>query len=91
MFDATSSLDVVFSPPTDCFQIITASAWVPTQPYFDDPISIQHYYDFSAAAGCPSTGDVFDCLVAKDSLTLQYASNKVSTSLPTPHANWSAH
>jgi len=69
-------------------QIIAASPWVPTQPYYDDAISIQHYNDFASAAGCTSREAVFDCLVAKDSLTLQRAANKISTSPPTPRRNW---
>ncbi|KUJ07904.1 alpha/beta-hydrolase [Mollisia scopiformis] len=68
--------------------IISASPFLPSQPNFSDPIPTQHYYDFSKSAGCPSSGTVFDCLITKDSLTLQYASNLVSTNLPTPHGNW---
>ncbi|KAE8441324.1 hypothetical protein EG329_005519 [Mollisiaceae sp. DMI_Dod_QoI] len=68
--------------------IISASPFLPTQPNFSDPIPTQHYYDFAKSVGCPSSGEVFDCLVSKDSLTLQYASNLVSTNLPTPHGNW---
>jgi len=64
------------------------SPWVPTQPYYDDPISIRNYYNFAKAAGCPQAGDVFDCLVGKDTLSLQYASNLVSQSPPTVHGNW---
>ena len=64
------------------------SPWVPTQPYYDDPISVRNYYNFSKAAGCPQTGDVFDCLQGKDTLSLQYASNMVSQSPPTVHGNW---
>jgi len=73
---------------TDMGQIIAASPWVPTQPYYDDAISIRHYSDFASAAGCSSREGVFDCLVSKDSLTLQRAANKVSTSAPTPRGNW---
>ncbi|PMD30492.1 inactive carboxylesterase 4 [Hyaloscypha variabilis F] len=68
--------------------LISASPYLPTQPNYSDPIPTQHYYDFAKSAGCPSSGEVFDCLVAKDSLTLQYASNLVSTNAPTPHGNW---
>lgn len=69
-------------------QIIAASPWVPTQPYFDEAISVRHYNDFASAVGCTSREGVFDCLVSKDSLTLQRAANKVSTSAPTPRGNW---
>ncbi|KAK0644577.1 inactive carboxylesterase 4 [Cercophora newfieldiana] len=68
--------------------IISASPWVPTQPYYDEAISIRHYNDFATAVGCSSREGVFDCLVSKDSLTLQRAANKVSTSAPTPRGNW---
>jgi hypothetical protein len=36
----------------------------------------------------PTSGNVFDCLVSKDSFTLQYGSNLVSTSSPIPHGDW---
>ncbi|KAK4449570.1 alpha/beta-hydrolase [Podospora aff. communis PSN243] len=68
--------------------IIAASPWVPTQPYYDEVISVRHYTDFAAAVGCSSSAEVFDCLVSKDSLTLQRAANRVSTSAPTPRGNW---
>ncbi len=71
----------------DVTKIIAASPWVPTQPFHDDPITVRHYRDFAGLVGC-SGETVFDCLVSKDSLTLQYAANVVSTSAPTPHGNW---
>ncbi|KAM7210052.1 alpha/beta-hydrolase [Rhypophila decipiens] len=68
--------------------MIAASPWVPTQPYYDEAISVRHYNDFASAVGCSSGDGAFDCLVSKDSLTLQRAANKVSTSAPTPRGNW---
>ncbi|GAB1316190.1 Carboxylic ester hydrolase [Madurella fahalii] len=68
--------------------LIAASPWIPTQPYFDDPTQIQHYRNFASLAGCRSQLNTFDCLVSKDSLTLQYAAHLVSTNPPTPHGNW---
>ncbi|CZR68647.1 uncharacterized protein PAC_18546 [Phialocephala subalpina] len=53
--------------------LISASPFLSPQQNFSDPIPTQHYYDFARSAGCPSTGKVFDCLVAKVSPTLQYA------------------
>jgi hypothetical protein len=69
-------------------QIIGMSPWVPTQPHYSDPVSVCNYYNFAKMAGCPEAGDVFDCLVGQESLTLQYASNKVSSSPPTVSGNW---
>ena len=69
-------------------KIIAASPWVPTQPRYDDAISVRHFNDLAATAGCSSQADVFECLVTKDSLTLQYAANLVSTNPPTPRGNW---
>lgn len=69
-------------------QIIAPSPWIPTQPYFDEPISVRHFNDFATVAGCATARDVFDCLVAKDSLTLHYASNLVSGNPPTAPGNW---
>ncbi|KAK4466447.1 lipase 4 [Cladorrhinum samala] len=68
--------------------LIAASPWVPTQPYYNDTVPTRHYYDFSSLAGCPSRGAVFECLVSKDSLVLQYAAHLVSTNPPTPYGNW---
>ncbi|OBT88219.1 hypothetical protein VE02_02423 [Pseudogymnoascus sp. 03VT05] len=47
-----------------------------SSPYFPGQ---NKFYDFSVAAGCPSSGSVFDCLLAKDSMTLQQASSQIST------------
>ncbi|KAK3349475.1 inactive carboxylesterase 4 [Lasiosphaeria hispida] len=68
--------------------LIAASPWIPTQPYYDNAITSRHYYDLASLVGCPSRGAVFGCLVSKDSLLLQYAANIVSTNSPTPHGNW---
>ncbi|OAA59785.1 inactive carboxylesterase 4 [Niveomyces insectorum RCEF 264] len=75
--------------------IFAASPWIPTQPVFDEAIAERHYADFVAAAGCNGTlpgpnasASAFDCLVTRDSLTLQRASNWVSTNPPTPYSNW---
>ncbi|KAK4187061.1 lipase 4, partial [Podospora australis] len=74
---------------TELFQnIIAASPWIPTQSRYHDALVTRHYYDFSALVGCPTRGNVFDCLTSKDSLVLQYAANLVSTTTPTPHGNW---
>lgn len=55
-------------------QGIAASPYLPFQYEYDDPQPTSRYYAFSQAAGCPSTGNVFDCLVGKDTNTLQQAS-----------------
>ncbi|KAK0709204.1 Alpha/Beta hydrolase protein [Lasiosphaeria miniovina] len=70
--------------------LIAASPWIPTQPYHNDAVTVNHYYTFSSLTGCsaPARGSVFDCLVSRDSLLLQYAANLVSTNAPTPHGNW---
>ncbi|KAK3381983.1 inactive carboxylesterase 4 [Podospora didyma] len=70
--------------------IIAASPWIPTQPFYNDAKVTQNYFTFASLVGCSSTGAaaVFDCLVSKDSLLLQYAANIVSTNPPTPIGNW---
>ncbi|KAK1754279.1 alpha/beta-hydrolase [Echria macrotheca] len=73
--------------------LIAASPWVPTQPYYDSPTVNQHFQDFAALSGCTAgtaaaAAAAFDCLVGKDSLTLQYAANQVSSRAPTPRGNW---
>lgn len=65
-----------------------ASPWIPTQPRFDSAIAERHYADFAAATGCNTSADAFSCLVAQDTAVLQWASNWVSTTPPTPHGNW---
>ncbi len=64
----------------DRIQAIAASPYDPGQENYDAARPTQRYYDFATKAGCGSSGAVFDCLVSKDSLTLQYASSNVSAS-----------
>lgn len=52
---------------------IAASPYLPFQYNYNDTVPTSKYYDFAAAAGCPSTGNVFSCLVSKDTNTLQQA------------------
>lgn len=61
-------------------QGIAASPYLPFQYKYDDPEPTSKYYAFSAAAGCPSSGNVFNCLVSKDSETLKLASFNVTQS-----------
>ncbi|KAK1827310.1 alpha/beta-hydrolase [Podospora conica] len=72
--------------------VIAASPWVPGQPRYDDGVAVRRYEDFAALAGCGSgmggDGDVFGCLVGRDSLTLQWAGNAVSMGAATPRGNW---
>ncbi|OBT45571.1 hypothetical protein VE00_03497 [Pseudogymnoascus sp. WSF 3629] len=65
---------------TTLFQnAIVSSPYLPVQNNYDAAFPTQRFYDFSVAAGCPSSGSVFDCLIAKDSMTLQQASSQIST------------
>ncbi|KAK4148784.1 acetylcholinesterase [Chaetomidium leptoderma] len=59
-------------------QGIAASPYLPFQYKYDDALPTSKYYAFSQAAGCPSSGNVFDCLVSKDTDTLQQASFDVT-------------
>lgn len=61
-------------------QGIAASPYDPGQDNYNGVRPTQRYYDFAARAGCGSSGAVFDCLISKDTLTLQYASSNVSAS-----------
>lgn len=61
---------------------IAQSPYLPYQPTYDDALPTSRYYAFSVAAGCPSSGDVFSCIVAKDSSTLQAASFAVTKTAP---------
>ncbi|KAL2195384.1 Alpha/Beta hydrolase protein [Corynascus similis CBS 632.67] len=63
-------------------QGIAASPYLPFQYNYDDALPTERYYAFSQAAGCPDTGDVLDCLVGKDTDTLQQASFNVTQSSP---------
>ncbi|KAK3991556.1 lipase 4 [Cladorrhinum sp. PSN332] len=64
--------------------LIAASPWVPTQPYYNDTGVVRDYTNFAALSGCSSGQKAFDCLVGRDSLVLQYAAHLVSTNPPTP-------
>ncbi|KAH6843213.1 Alpha/Beta hydrolase protein [Chaetomium sp. MPI-CAGE-AT-0009] len=63
-------------------QAIVASPYLIAQPKYDDALPTSRYYAFSQAAGCPATGNVFDCLVGKDTDTLQRASFAVTQQSP---------
>ncbi|KAL2194689.1 Alpha/Beta hydrolase protein [Corynascus similis CBS 632.67] len=59
-------------------QGIAASPYLVAQYKYDDTVPTSRYYAFSQAAGCPSSGDVFDCIVSKDTDMLQQASFAVT-------------
>ncbi|ORY04947.1 carboxylesterase type B [Clohesyomyces aquaticus] len=66
---------------------ISASPYLPQQYGYKDWIPTQSYYSFATAAGCPptwaygnSSQTIFQCLVSKDSETLQRASFLTSSS-----------
>lgn len=59
-------------------QSIAASPYLPFQYHYNDAVPTSRYYAFSKAVGCPSSGDVLDCIVSKDSDTLQRASLNVT-------------
>ncbi len=59
-------------------QGIAASPYLPFQYKYNDPQPTSKYYAFSQAAGCPSSGNVFNCLVGKDTNTLQQANFAVT-------------
>jgi carboxylesterase type B len=69
-------------------QLIAASPYLPSQPNYNDAIVTQHYYKFARDAGCPSSGNVFDCLKSKDTATLQASNSNQSITPPTPYGNW---
>ena len=64
-------------------QVIASSPYLPMQYGYADSVPSQNYYSFAARAGCydgtsePATTPVFECLVSKDSVTLQNASYTV--------------
>jgi hypothetical protein len=60
-------------------QGIAASPYLWPQYSYNGSVPTARFYDFSKAAGCPASGQVLDCLVTKDSMTLQYASSNIST------------
>lgn len=57
---------------------IAASPYLPFQYKYNDAVPTGKYYGFAVAAGCPGSGDVFLCLVGKDSNTLQQANFAVT-------------
>lgn len=57
---------------------IAASPYLPFHYKYDDAFPTEKYYAFSAAVGCPSSGDVLSCLLAKDTDTLQQANFNVT-------------
>ena len=64
---------------------ISASPFLPMQYGYKDWIPSQSYYSFATAAGCPPSlpyghnpQTIFDCLVSKDTDTLQNASASIS-------------
>lgn len=57
---------------------IAASPYLPFHYDYDAPFPTSKYYAFSQAAGCPSSGNVFACLVGKDTNTLQQANFAVT-------------
>ena len=67
-------------------QAIVASPYLIAQPKYDDALPTSRYYAFSQAAGCPTSGNVFDCLVGKDTNTLQQASFAITQQ--SPYGTW---
>ncbi|KAK1756520.1 acetylcholinesterase [Echria macrotheca] len=61
---------------------IAASPYLPFQYDYDAAFPTSTYYAFSQAAGCPSSGNVFSCLVGKDTNTLQQANYAVTQAQP---------
>lgn len=59
-------------------QGIAASPYLPFQYNFDDAFPTSKYDAFAEAAGCSGSGDVFACLVSRDTDTLQQASFNVT-------------
>lgn len=67
--------------------VIAASPYSPPIYKYNDPIPMAYYQTFAEYAGCGGNAtqsaqspSVFDCLVATDSVSLQYASGNVSES-----------
>ncbi|MCJ1249653.1 hypothetical protein MMC30_006879 [Trapelia coarctata] len=66
---------------------IAASPYLPMQYNYNDFVPSQSYYAFAQAVGCfddrafgYTTQPIFQCLVGKDTMTLQNASNYISAS-----------
>ncbi|KAI6382865.1 hypothetical protein MCOR25_000380 [Pyricularia grisea] len=69
--------------------LISQSPYLPTQPRYDDQVIVKRYKAFAKGAGCPVDGPAsFDCLVAADTLTLQYASANLTVGSLVPYSNW---
>lgn len=66
---------------------IAASPYLVPQYNYDAAVPTQRYHDFATAAGCGTAKDIFACLVAADTLVLQYASSNVSVA-QTAFATW---
>jgi carboxylesterase type B len=66
---------------------IAASPYLPKQYGYKDWVPSQNYYAFANAAGCSITGysnasnTIFDCLLSKDTATLQKASVAVTATV----------
>lgn len=54
-------------------QGIAASPYLPFQYAYNAAWPTARYYEFSVAAGCPGSGNVFSCLAGKDTISLQNA------------------
>ncbi|KAJ1325622.1 acetylcholinesterase [Microdochium nivale] len=66
--------------------IYVSSPYLPSIYAFDNPLPVNHYYEFARLAGCvPKLShehrnkEVFECLVAADSSVLQNASQLIAT------------
>ncbi|KAI1339831.1 inactive carboxylesterase 4 [Xylariaceae sp. FL0016] len=66
---------------------IAASPYLPTQWEFNDTEPTNRYHQFATEVGCAGNETVFDCLVSKDSVTLQTASNAISQG-QTAYGEW---
>ncbi len=60
-------------------QAIAASSYLVAQYDYNATVPTQRYSQFAKAAGCDAKGNVFECLVGKDTLSLQYANSNVSS------------
>lgn len=76
-------------------QVIAASPYLPMQYGYADFVPSQSYYAFASAVGCfgppalpqsNTSGSIFQCLVGKDTETLQNASATISGS--SRHGTW---
>lgn len=66
---------------------IAASPYLVPQYAHNAAVPSERYSAFAAAAGCSTAHNIWNCLVAADTLTLQYASSNVSDDL-TIFATW---